>query len=55
MKCKSVVGGNGMYKKRAIEDLIKRTEKGLKGVLVTGPRQVGKSTVLRHLMRTEDI
>ncbi|MCC8082008.1 MAG: ATP-binding protein [Clostridiales bacterium] len=38
-----------MYKKRAIEDLIKRTEKGFKGVLVTGPRQVGKSTVLRHL------
>ncbi|MCD8217646.1 MAG: ATP-binding protein [Clostridiales bacterium] len=38
-----------MYKERAIEKLIKRTEKGFKGVLVTGPRQVGKSTVLRHL------
>jgi len=38
-----------MYKERAIEKLIKKTEKGFKGVLVTGPRQVGKSTVLRHL------
>ncbi|MCD8096562.1 MAG: ATP-binding protein, partial [Lachnospiraceae bacterium] len=38
-----------MYKKRAIESLIQKTEKGFKSVLVTGPRQVGKSTVLQHL------
>lgn len=38
-----------MYIKRAMEDVIRRTEKGFKAVLVTGPRQVGKSTVLQHL------
>lgn len=38
-----------MYIKRAIESTILKTERGFKAVLVTGPRQVGKSTVLRHL------
>lgn len=38
-----------MYIKRAIESTILRTEKGFKSILVTGPRQVGKSTVLRHM------
>ncbi|MCC8104076.1 MAG: ATP-binding protein [Clostridiales bacterium] len=38
-----------MYKKRAIESLIQKTAGGFKGILVTGPRQVGKSTVLQHL------
>ena len=38
-----------MYIKRAIESTILRTEKGFKSILITGPRQVGKSTVLRHL------
>ncbi|MCD8241375.1 MAG: ATP-binding protein [Lachnospiraceae bacterium] len=38
-----------MYKTRTIENLIQKTEKGFKSVLLTGPRQVGKSTVLQHL------
>lgn len=38
-----------MYIKRAIESTILRTEKGFKSILITGPRQVGKSTVLRHM------
>lgn len=38
-----------MYINRAIEKTIRRAGSGFKAVLVTGPRQVGKSTVLRHL------
>lgn len=38
-----------MYIKRHIEDLITRTEQGFKAILLTGPGQVGKSTVLKHL------
>lgn len=38
-----------MYIKRAMEETIKKAEKSFKAILVTGPRQVGKSTVLRHL------
>lgn len=38
-----------MYVKRAMEEVIQRAEKGFKAVLVTGPRQVGKSTILKHL------
>lgn len=38
-----------MYVKRAIEDIVKKTDKGFKAVLVTGARQVGKSTLLKHL------
>jgi len=40
-----------MYIKRAIENIILRTEKGFKAILLTGPRQVGKSTVLKHLYK----
>ena len=39
-----------MYIKRALEDVIEKTNKGFKAVLVTGARQVGKSTLLKHLM-----
>ena len=38
-----------MYINRAIENTILKTAKGFKSVLITGPRQVGKSTVLKHL------
>ena len=38
-----------MYIKRSIEDIIEKTNKGFKAVLVTGARQVGKSTLLKHL------
>lgn len=38
-----------MYIKRALEEIIERTEKGFKAVMVTGPRQVGKSTILKHV------
>lgn len=38
-----------MYIKRHIEGLIARTEQSFKAALLTGPRQVGKSTVLKHL------
>ena len=38
-----------MYLQRAMEETILRTGKSFKSVLVTGARQVGKSTLLRHL------
>lgn len=38
-----------MYIQRSLEKTIKRAEKGFKSILVTGPRQVGKSTILKHL------
>lgn len=38
-----------MYIKRAMEHVIRDAEKGFKAVLVTGPRQVGKSTILQHI------
>ncbi|MDE7476575.1 MAG: ATP-binding protein [Lachnospiraceae bacterium] len=38
-----------MYIKRAIEDVVEKNGKGFKAVLVTGARQVGKSTLLKHL------
>lgn len=38
-----------MYINRAIENTILKTARGFKSVLITGPRQVGKSTVLKHL------
>ncbi len=40
-----------MYIERAIEKTIINTERSFKSILVTGPRQVGKSTVLRHLFK----
>lgn len=38
-----------MYIKRDIEELVQKTEKGFKAVLITGARQVGKSTLLKHI------
>lgn len=38
-----------MYIHRAIEETIRRQEQSFKAVLITGPRQVGKSTVLQHM------
>lgn len=38
-----------MYIKRAMEETIRRTAKSFKAVLLTGARQVGKSTLLAHL------
>lgn len=40
-----------MYINRAMEDVIKKTEKGFKAVLITGARQVGKSTLLKHIYK----
>ena len=36
-----------MYIKRHIEDTIEKSRNTYPGVLITGPRQVGKSTVLK--------
>ena len=38
-----------MYIKRAIEQHVKQSEKTFKAVLITGARQTGKSTLLKHL------
>lgn len=38
-----------MYVKRTLELPIKRASEQFPVVLVTGPRQVGKTTVLRHV------
>ncbi len=38
-----------MYYKRAISDLVKNISKTFPIVLVTGPRQIGKTTLLEHL------
>lgn len=38
-----------MYIDRAMEEVIRKTEKGFKAVLLTGARQVGKSTLLKHM------
>lgn len=38
-----------MYISRAIENVVERTGKTFKATLVTGARQVGKSTLLKHL------
>jgi predicted AAA+ superfamily ATPase len=42
-----------MYIKRAIEDVVLRHSAVFKVVVVTGPRQVGKTTTLKHLMEGE--
>ena len=39
------------YTQRSLEKTIQKTEKGFKSILVTGPRQVGKSTLLKHLYK----
>lgn len=38
-----------MYIRRDMEELVQKTEKGFKATLVTGARQVGKSTLLKHI------
>lgn len=42
-----------MYIKRSLESLVKRYSNYFKVVVVTGPRQVGKTTMLKHLMEEE--
>ncbi len=42
-----------MYIKRAIEDTAKRVSKMFPVMLVTGPRQVGKTTLLKQMMEPE--
>ena len=39
-----------MYIKRAAEELVRRYSGHFRVVVVTGPRQVGKTTMLKHLM-----
>lgn len=39
-----------MYIKRALEPLVKTYSENFKVVVVTGPRQVGKTTMLKHIM-----
>ena len=38
-----------MYIDRAMEEVIRKTEKGFKAVLLPGARQVGKSTLLKYI------
>lgn len=42
-----------MYIKRHIEEVILKAKDNFKVVLLTGPRQVGKSTMLKHLLKDE--
>ena len=42
-----------MYLKRHISDYISRMRKQFKVLLLTGPRQVGKSTMLRHMFASD--
>ncbi len=42
-----------MYLDRQLESSVMQANKGFPVVLVTGPRQVGKSTMLKHLMAGE--
>lgn len=37
------------YIKRSIEDIVERTDRTFKCVLITGARQTGKSTMIRKL------
>ena len=39
------------YKKRHIESAIEKGDKGFKAILVTGARQTGKSTLLKHMYK----
>lgn len=43
-----------MYIHRALEPVVRRYSEHFKVVVVTGPRQVGKTTMLRHLAEEED-
>ena len=42
-----------MYLKRHISDYISRMRKQFKVLLLTGPRQVGKSTMLSHMFASD--
>lgn len=42
-----------MYIKRHIEEVIVHAKDHFKVLLITGPRQVGKSTLLKHLLKDE--
>lgn len=42
-----------MYITRALEPLVRRYSEHFKVVVVTGPRQVGKTTMLKHLMEED--
>lgn len=42
-----------MYIKRAVEEVVIKTAKTFPVLLVTGPRQVGKSTMLEHLSSSD--
>ena len=39
-----------MYIKRHVEDVVKKATKMFSAVLITGPRQVGKTTLLKNLL-----
>jgi len=41
-----------MYKRRYLEDIIVKLHKGCKVLYLAGPRQVGKTTLLKHLSKT---
>ena len=41
------------YIKRAIEDVVKKLNTQYSAILITGPRQVGKTTMLKKLMDEE--
>ena len=38
-----------MYKRRTLESFIGKASKQFPAILVTGPRQVGKTTILKHI------
>ncbi len=42
-----------MYIERALEPLVRRYSSHFKAVVVTGPRQVGKTTMLKHMMEQD--
>ncbi len=45
--------GEHMYIRRALEPVVERYAEHFKIVVVTGPRQVGKTTMLRHIMERQ--
>lgn len=42
-----------MYIERALEPIVRQYSENFKAVVVTGPRQVGKTTMLKHLMEQD--
>ena len=43
-----------MYISRVLEPVVRRYSEHFKAVVVTGPRQVGKTTMLKHLMAQDE-